>query len=271
MHCSVLGTCLPLGEFIAIASRLGYQLAPKASAYEVHAWAVDQIASPNELAKRVDKAIEKRHGAVARRVRVACSETEIEARWRQVHGEGRIAGAFWGAMSHPLCGRDLRWRIFGEIHMLSHLVGASRRADLCRLHELDLATAEQSLQHEKLAEKYGALLKKNKLLSNELAAQHAKTGQLVQQLAEAEQRVTDIEVRTHSREREARISELEEVLVDARAERATAESYAAQLRAQLNDALSANERVCAQLQELAAENGALELELTRNTTAVPGA
>lgn len=269
MHCSVLGTCLPLGEFIAIGRRMGYKLDPKASPHEIHAWAVDQMVAPNELARRVDKAIEKRYGAVAQRVRAARSESEVETRWRQVHGEGLIAGAYWGAMTHPLSGDTLRWRIFGEIHMLSHLIGASRRADLCRLHELELTTAEQSLRHQQLAADYGSLLKKNKRLAAELSAQQDQTKQLEKKLAEAQERVTAIEVRTQSREREARIAELEELLVAARAERASAQSRAAELRAQLQEATTDNERKRGQLQELAAENGALELEITRNAVGLP--
>jgi Uncharacterized protein conserved in bacteria (DUF2325) len=264
MHCSVLGTCLPLGEFIAIGRRVGYKLDPKASAYEIHAWAVDQMVAPNELARRVDKAIEKRYGSVAKRVRAARSESEIETLWRQVHGEGLIAGAYWGAMSHPMCGYDLRWRIFGEIHMLSHLVGASRRADLCRLHELELATAEQNLRHQQLAADYGLLLKKNKRLAGELSAQQEQTRQFEKKLADARERETAFEVRTHSRERQARIAELEALLLEARAERASAESCAAELRTQLDEATTDNQRKRGQLDELAAENGALELELTRN-------
>lgn len=264
MQCSVLGTCLPLGEFIAIAQRMGYKLNPQSSSYEVHAWAVDQMASPTELAKRVDKAIEKRHGAIAQKVRAARSEAEVEARWQQVHGEGRIAGAYWGAMTHPMCGRDLRWRLFGEIHMLGHLIGASRREDLLRLHTLEIASAEQSVKQRLLASEHSSLLKKNKRLTSELATQQRRTVQLEQELAEARECFTASGLRTDSREHEARIAELEHLLVEARRERTTADSCSTELRAQLSRALADSAHLREQLDEVSAENRALELEMTQS-------
>src|SRR5688572_11318185 len=141
-HCSVLGTCLSLSELSDIARRARYRLPPGESAYTVHTHFVKSLASCNILSKLVDKALEKRHESTARAVRRAKNEQELEARWKETMDGGNLAGAYWGVMSHPLATETLQWRLFGDVHMLSHLLGASRRSDLCRLHKLEVACSE---------------------------------------------------------------------------------------------------------------------------------
>lgn len=140
-HCSVLGTCLSLKDLHVIARRAHYRIDPGTSAYMLHSWFVDMVVYPNELSKLVDKELEKQHGKAAHFVRGARTEQEIEARWKDVTARGQIAGAYWGGMSHPLSSEDLQWKLFGEIHMLSHLVGSSRRSDLARVHDLEVTCA----------------------------------------------------------------------------------------------------------------------------------
>ncbi len=48
-----------------------------------------------------------------------------------------MEGAYWAVATHPLASESLFNEVFGYIHMLSHLVGASNRADLKRLLELE--------------------------------------------------------------------------------------------------------------------------------------
>ncbi len=48
-----------------------------------------------------------------------------------------MEGAYWAIATHPLASEALFNEVFGDIHMLSHLVGAANRADLKRLLELE--------------------------------------------------------------------------------------------------------------------------------------
>jgi hypothetical protein len=48
-----------------------------------------------------------------------------------------IPGAYWAVLTHAHATEDLLRQVFGEVHMLSHLVGAANRADIRRLRELE--------------------------------------------------------------------------------------------------------------------------------------
>lgn len=59
-------------------------------------------------------------------------------------GRGEISGAYWAVLTHPLTNHALVQDAFGEVHMLSHLVGRSLRADLRRLAELEAEVGSKS-------------------------------------------------------------------------------------------------------------------------------
>ena len=53
-----------------------------------------------------------------------------------------ISGPYWAALSHPNIDYETTIRIYSDVHMLSHLVGSSNRADIARLSELELELAD---------------------------------------------------------------------------------------------------------------------------------
>ena len=46
-----------------------------------------------------------------------------------------MPGPYWALMTHPRSTPALMVRAFGEVHMLSHLAGATNRADIRRLRK----------------------------------------------------------------------------------------------------------------------------------------
>ena len=72
----------------------------------------------------------------------------MRALWRDARQQGDIPGAYWAALTHPATSDALIREVFGEVHMLSHLVGAANRADIRRLSELE---AENAALRDKLA------------------------------------------------------------------------------------------------------------------------
>jgi hypothetical protein len=261
MHCSILGTCLTMNDLYALARRARVRLDPRASAYQVHSWFVDYMMEPNELSKLVDKTLEKRHGNVAAKVRRARSEAELETRWKLVAGEGRIAGAYWGAMSHRLCSKKLRWALFGEIHMLSHLVGSSRRADLCRVQELEATCAALDDTLAGIKHVHRAAIRDRKKLEEDLDARRRELGHVTRRLKMAEERIAALQSQTLANEREARIETLERTLAEAKERKSVAESALDDLRKPFEAMQRATELATAELRELRAENAALEAEV----------
>lgn len=79
--------------------------------------------------------------------------------WEAALGQGEIPGAYWAVLTHRDVTADLRQKAFGEVHMLSHLVGAANRADIRRLVALESENAalreraeQQQLRSQELLE-----------------------------------------------------------------------------------------------------------------------
>ena len=95
----------------------------------------------NEGAKFLQKALDRRHSAALSRYSRAKDATTLLAQWQESLKQGDIPGAYWAALTHPAATDELVKRVFGDVHMLSHLVGAANRADIRRLRELGQANA----------------------------------------------------------------------------------------------------------------------------------
>lgn len=135
-HCPLIGTCLPVAEMRKLAARAGYE-AREMSDYSLHATVVSRCDVRNDLSELIQRWLEKRHvGAIARFERAKDADAVILA-WREALAAGDdIAGALWAAWTHPLLGEDDGKEIYGDLHMLSHQVGAGARADLRQLDQL---------------------------------------------------------------------------------------------------------------------------------------
>jgi hypothetical protein len=64
--------------------------------------------------------------------------------WEEALKRGDIPGAYWAVLSHPAATEAIMRKAFGDVHMLSHMVGAANPADirrLCQLEEQNAALA----------------------------------------------------------------------------------------------------------------------------------
>lgn len=177
-HCPLIGTCLPVAEMRKLATRASYDVRDM-SDYSLHATVVSRCDARNELAELIQRWLEKRHiGAIARFERSKDAAAVMFA-WREALAAGDdIAGALWAAWTHPALDEDDGKEIYGDLHMLSHQVGAGARADLRQLDHLKRENAR--LRDELQAFRLGLG-----------AAQRDKdqaTGELQRRLTDAEQR-----------------------------------------------------------------------------------
>ena len=141
LHCSIIGTCLTTAELRRILDKLKVDGADTASEHDVHALGVMLAGQKNEGAKFLQKALDRRHSAALSRYSRAKDATTLLAQWQESLKQGDIPGAYWAALTHPAATDELVKRVFGDVHMLSHLVGAANRADIRRLRELGQANA----------------------------------------------------------------------------------------------------------------------------------
>jgi hypothetical protein len=137
LHCSIIGTCLSTAELRHILIKLGRKEAASASEHDLHASGVVIAGQRHEGAKLLHKALDRRHRVSINRFDKAKTTEEVRAAWKEAVQRGDIPGAYWAALSHPATNDTLLRKVFAEVHMLSHLVGAANRADIRRLRQLE--------------------------------------------------------------------------------------------------------------------------------------
>lgn len=137
LHCSIIGTCLSTAELRHILTKLGLKEATIASEHDVHASGVLIASQRQGGAKLLHKALDRRHRLSINHFDKAKTTDEVRASWREAMQRGEIPGAYWAALTHPATDDVLLREIFGDVHMLSHLVGAANRGDIRRLRQLE--------------------------------------------------------------------------------------------------------------------------------------
>jgi len=141
LHCSIIGTCLSTGELRQVLKKLGIA-SPDSTDHELHAAAVGLAGRHDKAAKLLHKALDERHRLPINQFVKATTEDAVRALWREAVRRGEIPGAYWATLTHPATTQALVKDAFGEVHMLSHLVGAANRADIRRLCELEAENTE---------------------------------------------------------------------------------------------------------------------------------
>ncbi len=188
-HCSIIGTCLPLADLRKIAVKARMDISSSADDYHVHGAVVHHCGSSRLLSRLVTKALDKRFPAHIARFARAETEADLAALWQQHVASGDVPGAYWALMSHPVdCGL-LRQHAYGEVHMLSHLSGATQRADMRRQAELERQLAERTAEIEALGAERSRWRSTEATLRHDLAMMdlHRRRAEdLEQRLAELE-------------------------------------------------------------------------------------
>lgn len=259
LHCSIIGTCLTTDELRRLVTKVaGATPGRRLSDHDIHKRGVG-LASDQKLgAKLLQKALDNRHANAIRRFEHASTAHDVLERWREARGRGDIPGAYWAAISHPMANEDTVREIFGDVHMLSHLVGAANRADIQRLAALDAENAELR----------GKALRQQERL-HEQSERHAReTDQLHRMLAQraaepdgeaacANPDIDRVGLETAIGKLKARL--------DRESERSkTRERERDRLRAERDELATALARAARETQRLAREVVALEMHLTKS-------
>ena len=148
LHCSVIGTCLTAHELRRVVVKAAGSIAETWSDHDIHSEGA-RLASRNDaLGKLLHKSLDTRHAAILRKFTPAKTGQDILALWKAVKADGEIPGGYWACVTHPATDETTLRHIFGDVHMLSHLVGSANRADVRRLAELE---AEVTALNDKVA------------------------------------------------------------------------------------------------------------------------
>jgi len=148
LHCSIIGTCLTTFELRQVLAKVQSPAINGETDHQLHGRAVLLAAQRNVASKLLQKALDRRHRSAIALFGKARTADELRAFWHGAVARAEIPGAYWAVLTHPKATEGLLRQVFGEVHMLSHLVGAANRADIRRLRDLE---ADNSALHEKIA------------------------------------------------------------------------------------------------------------------------
>lgn len=134
-HCAVIGTCLTMAEVKKLLNSFHVDC-KRINAYDIHTTIVTMIAYNDFRSKKVQNYLDKKFSTVIQKTKKMDAQ-ELRTEWKSVLNTGDLVGTFWAVMSHPLTDEKMKRDFYGDIHMLSHLSGASNRVDLKRLSQLE--------------------------------------------------------------------------------------------------------------------------------------
>lgn len=249
LHCSIIGTCLSTDELRRLLRKAGVG-GPDASDHALHGIGVGLVATQGVGAKLVNKALDERHRAAIRRFEAAKDAAALRSLWREAMAAGDIPGSYWAALTHPSADQALVSDVFGDVHMLSHLVGAANRADIRRLAEQDKGIAAL---REKVA-------RQQQRLQVEVTDRDARILALQELLAARTQDSTPA-APSATHEMDRLISNLQSRLHREIARREAGEVREAAARRAMVEEQAARQRLEFQVAELAAEVAAIEATL----------
>ncbi len=251
-HCSIVGTCLSLEELRKLARKLKVPRRIISNDYQLHSAFVGLIGERSAEAKLVNKSLDRKYHASIRQFNSADSTDHLRKLWKAALGAGEIAGAFWALVTHPHTDAELLFDVYGEVHMLSHLSGASVRVDMQELTRLRHRVPKLEQQLISQRQEAQATLSARKSVITELERKVAA-------LAPLEARHAQLQEALDRHERGAVLEEL----------RTQVEDYAAQLavtRARAERAEAHIQPLKDKVVALQEQNNSLELQLLQFAT-----
>lgn len=149
-HCLVVGTCLKLSEAEALCKKCGFSVVGK-SDYELHRFIVGQAGYADSIvARRAHKLLESKYKVDIARLRGRQATSTLLEQWNIMRDSGRIAGALWATVTHPNSNSEVVDKVYGEVHMLSHLAGASthKQAEALPNAQREIKTLQTKLKNQ---------------------------------------------------------------------------------------------------------------------------
>jgi hypothetical protein len=178
LHCSIIGTCLSTHELRRLVPKFTGLDRRDASDLEIHHSAVELAIEGGAAAKALHKLLDEHYAGAIRRFDKAADDVDLLRLWDEALKSGDIPPAYWALMTHPFATMPVRQKAFGELHMLSHLVGAANRADIRRLVALE---EENAALKEKIERQQNRLQELSLQRDASIAALNEQISQLTAQ------------------------------------------------------------------------------------------
>lgn len=169
LHCSVIGTCLSMEELMRFHQKFKLDTDIAKTDYELHRYFVHTVNHNNYQSKHISKYLDKKYSVAVRQVSKIKSNEQLATLWDEAVTNGDIAAAYWALITSPHISEPLNDRVYGEVHMLSHLSGSTTRIDMQQRYQLQQASQKYRQQlkqsHLEIKHKTEEVKKVTQLLS----------------------------------------------------------------------------------------------------------
>ena len=150
-HCSIVGTCLSLGEARLIGKRINVTCPNKEDLdATIHSVLVQKCATKNWTSRLISKTLNEKFRNFIEIFKPCKDSDELLALWRASFSVGNIPGPYWAVLGHPCLNKEVGAKVYSDLHMLSHLVGSSNQANIVRIAELEIELANAQAKIKKL-------------------------------------------------------------------------------------------------------------------------
>jgi Uncharacterized protein conserved in bacteria (DUF2325) len=167
LHCSVIGTCLTTLELRQILKKAGLSGIEASSDHDLHSIAVGLCSKQQMSSKLLHKALDRKHRIAIKRFSSLERKDELLTLWDEFLEKEDIPGAYWAILTHSHACEEIVRKAFGDVHMLSHLVGAANRADIRRLRQLEEEKGALNARFRKQENRLrGAVAERNETIHN---------------------------------------------------------------------------------------------------------
>jgi len=221
LHCSIIGTCVPSIKLRKIYEKVSSSRSDHLSDYQLHNLFVSSAERPQVGIKMLHKYLEKTYAGAIARSKNLKTEEELEKFWNDCVKNGEIAAGYWSVMTHQHVTSELGNKVFGAVHMFSHLAGRKLQAETVKnktsrqeVVELKSLLADKESAVLKLQKKLSAhevdlsemrLLLHNEQQSNNDYKQRLETLTSTSALTKANKQIKDLEKKLHDYENQQRI------------------------------------------------------------------
>ncbi|MEO1280301.1 MAG: DUF2325 domain-containing protein [Pseudomonadota bacterium] len=178
LQCAIVGTCLSHEDLLRLAPKVGIEIDANREPYDVHGFFVHNASSDTPIARALHKLLDQRFGGIVRKVSRLSDADALQALWNAEYEAGRLPGAFWAFMSCANVPSKIAHAVFGEVHMLSHLLGKATHRKAEEAASFEALLKERDDQLKRLRDKHALALNDRDQRIAELTAK----------LADAEQR-----------------------------------------------------------------------------------
>ncbi len=261
-HCSVVGTCLSLAELRYLCKKMKISMQAEFTDYDWHHSFVRVAGSDSFAARTLNRYLDKKYKETIKQALKLKSE-ELSGFWREALEMDKLPDTFWAILTHPDIDDRLLDQIYGEVHMLSHLSGASLRVDMEKLKRLEKEKKDRNTEISNDNIKTRKKLTDQSVQINLLKQQLKKSDEIEIELIEAKKSIVELK-------NNALLSQLKRKLFDSENKLDVKIKRVHHLEESLEDwkksALNCGDKLCiaeAQLQELHKENIAMESTLEK--------